>query len=68
MGGRSNELSREICRVKDVDDVSYPVAVGDAAGSMAQAPRCGIAHRRGTNGAMPMASNEAARQKSELSE
>jgi len=37
MVGRSNEISREICRVKDVDDVSWQFAVGDAVWTMAQA-------------------------------
>lgn len=31
MVGRSNEISREICRVQDADEASSRMAVGDAA-------------------------------------
>jgi len=67
MVGRSNEISREICRAQDADDEPIPPAARDTARSMAQAPRRSIARRQGTNAAIPVTTDDAARQKSELS-
>ena len=39
MVGRSNEISREICRVQDADDEPLPLAARDTARPMAQARR-----------------------------
>ena len=46
MVGRSNEISRENCRVQDVDDEPLNAAARDTALSMAQALRKGIAAGR----------------------
>lgn len=67
MVGRSDEVSREICRVQDADDTPSTAAARDTALSMAQARRRKIANRCGTNQATSVTSEDAARQKSELS-
>lgn len=67
MVGRSNEISRENCRVQDADGEPTTSAARDTANSMAQASRWRIARRAGANTAMPATSEEAARQESELS-
>jgi hypothetical protein len=65
--GRSNEISREICRVQDADDEPSREAAWDTAGSMAQALQGKIALWSGANLAISVTPEEAARQKSELS-
>ncbi len=64
---RSNAISREICRVKGVDDVSLRIRNEGRCVNNGPGPRRSIARRRGTNMAISVTSVEAARQKSELS-
>ena len=66
MVGRSSVVSREVCRAQDVDDEPSATAAGDTARSMAQA-RGGVSPADGNEQAIPAPSEEAARQKSELS-
>jgi len=66
MVGRSSAISRENCRAQDVDDEPLKPAAGDTARSMALA-RGGVSPADGNEPAIPATSEEAARQKSELS-
>ena len=67
MVGRSSEISRENCRAQDADDEPTRAAAWDTARPMAQALRRNIARRGGANTAISATSDDADRQKSELS-
>jgi hypothetical protein len=64
---RSNEISREICRVRDANDEPSTFAAGDTASPMAQVLGRYIARLPGNELAISATKKEAARQKSELS-